>query len=268
MLKISTKTINLFWQLRVNGIAMFKLITFFILTFVLVPLYLIAKFGKNIIPNSFDFQIRALWSRSGLWLCNIHTEIHGSVSHFPDAYACNHVSWLDILVLQSILNISFVAKSEVKHWPFFGFLAKIADTIFIDRRVLAAKSQQGDLIKAMRTGKVICFFPEGTSTDGSYVLPFKSSLFEVFTSQEIEDSSRVMVQPIALVYSREDNARSTTLGWWGDMNLISHIFDIVATVKSGKVKVFFEEPIDAKKIGDRKKLALAAELVVKKRFAD
>ena len=45
-----------------------------------------------------------------------------------------------------------------------------------------------------------------------------------------------MVQPIALVYSREDNARSTTLGWWGDMNLISHIFDIVATVKSGKVK--------------------------------
>ena len=211
-------------------------------------------------------MIRSLWSRLGLWLCNIRIEIFGKVNQSSDAYICNHVSWLDILVLQSIINISFVAKSEVRHWPIFGYLAQIADTIFIDRRAMAAKSQQSDLIRALSRGKRLCLFPEGTSTDGSHVLPFKSSLFEVFMSFEKEDSSSVVLQPISLLYFNPNFEDSTIFGWWGEMNLVAHIFNVIADVDSGEVQVTFEEPLDANQSSDRKQLALAAELAVRKRF--
>ncbi len=248
------------------AVAVLKLALFFIVTILLVPIYLIAKFGQNIKSNNFDFLIRSFWSKFGLWLCNVRVEVHGTVVDFYDVYVCNHVSWLDILTIQSLLNISFVAKSEVKRWPAFGFLAKIADTVFIDRRAMAAKTQQSDLRKALNFGKRLCLFPEGTSTDGSYVLPFKSSLFEVIISLEKTDNLTAVVQPISLVYFHDESQSSIIFGWWGDMNLIKHIFGVVANVKSGKVYVTFEEPIDAKKIGDRKKLALAAESAIRKRF--
>ncbi|MDG2474383.1 MAG: lysophospholipid acyltransferase family protein [Paracoccaceae bacterium] len=253
-------------QFKKYVLAFFKLLVFMLLTLILLPLYLIAQFVKKIKPGGFDFCIRSLWSKFGLWLCNVRVEVHGSYTS-SDLYVCNHVSWLDILVLQSILNISFVAKSEVKQWPVFGFLAYIADTVFIERRAVAAKRQQSDLVKFLQFGKRLCLFPEGTSTDGSYVLPFKSALFEVFVSLDKKDGSAVLVQPVSLVYHHSDLANPTIFGWWGDMNLINHIFNVVANVKSGTVKVTFEEPIDAKKIGDRKKLALAAESLIKKRFA-
>jgi 1-acyl-sn-glycerol-3-phosphate acyltransferase len=140
-----------------------------------------------------------------------------------------------------------VAKSEVKRWPVFGFLAQIADTVFIDRRAREAKKQQVDLLRALKSGKSLCLFPEGTSTDGSYVLPFKSSLFEVFIALDKKDGSSVMVQPISLVYSHLDDAETRIFGWWGEMNLVSHIFDIVVKVKSGKINLTFEQPLDAKK---------------------
>ena len=248
------------------AVAVLKLALFLIVTIILVPIYLVAKFGQNIKSNNFDFLIRSFWSKFGLWLCNVRVEVHGNVADFYDVYVCNHVSWLDILTIQSLLNISFVAKSEVKRWPVFGFLAKIAGTIFIDRRAMAAKTQQSDLREALNFGKRLCLFPEGTSTDGSNILPFKSSLFEVFTSPDKTDNLTAVVQPISLVYFHEETQSSVIFGWWGDMSLVKHIFDVVANVKLGKVYVTFEEPIDAKKIGDRKKLALAAELAIRKRF--
>ena len=252
-------------KFKIISLAIFRLIIFFFITIMLLPIFFVGKFGKLIISTNLDFMIRSFWSKFGLWLCNVSVVVNGKVSRC-DAYVCNHVSWLDILALQSILDISFVAKSEVKRWPVFGFLAKIVDTIFVDRRAMAAKTQQSDLRKALNFGKRLCLFPEGTSTDGSYVLPFKSSLFEVIISLEKTDNLTAVVQPISLVYFHDESQSSIIFGWWGDMNLIKHIFGVVANVKSGKVYVTFEEPIDAKKIGDRKKLALAAESAIRKRF--
>lgn len=248
--------------------AILKLLFFFIATVVLVPIYLIAKYVKVFKPYTCEFKIRSFWSKLGLWLCNVRVEVNGIIVHQSDVYVCNHVSWLDILTVQSLLNISFVAKSEVKRWPFFGFLAKIADTVFIDRRTMAAKSQQADLTQALKFGKRLCLFPEGTSTDGSHVLPFKSSLFEVFMSFEKEDNSTIVVHPISLLYLHDETQSSTIFGWWGDMSLVKHIFDIVANMKSGKVSVTFEEPIQVNKINDRKKLALIAESAIRKRFSN
>ena len=254
-------------KFKIISLAIFRLIIFFLITLMLLPIFFIGKFGKLIVSTNLDFVIRSFWSKFGLWLCNVSVVVNGKVSRC-DAYVCNHVSWLDILALQSILDISFVAKSEVKRWPVFGFLAKIVDTIFVDRRAIAAKTQQVDLIRALKAGKSLCFFPEGTSTDGLQVLPFKSSLFEVFISFDKPDSSTTLIQPVSLMYSLSDAGNQTSFGWWGDMNLVLHIFDVVAGARSGRVEIIFEEPIDAKKIGDRKKLAFAVEIAIKKNFVN
>ena len=142
----------------------------------------------------------------------------------------------------------------MKAWPLFGFLAKIADTVFIDRRVMAAKGQQADLLKSLSWGKKLFFFPEGTSTDGSHVLPFKSSIFEVFITLNKVDGTGALVQPVILKYHHSDTGSPMIFGWWGDMSLLPHIIDVLANVKSGKIAVIFEETLDARKIGNRKSL--------------
>ena len=248
-------------------IGIVKLSTFCVITILLLPIYLLAKFVGGRFSLDWHFLVSSLWSRLGLLLCNIKVKISGTKEPDCNVYVCNHISWLDILALQSLLKVSFIAKSEVKSWPVFGFLARIADTVFIERRATAAKSQQIELVQALRLGRSLCLFPEGTSTDGSKILPFKSSLFEVFVLNDNEISPNVIVQPITLVYLDAKNQISTEFGWWGDMNLLGHIFDVVAHVKSGTVSVVFEKPIQAKKLGNRKTLALKAELAIKKRIS-
>ena len=249
------------------GLAAGKIMVFFTITLALLPFYFLGKLGKLFFAiRSLETLIKSSWSRLGLWLCNVQVEVHGSIDKRADGFACNHVSWLDILAIQSITDVAFVAKSEVKGWPIFGFLAKIADTVFIDRRVMAAKDQQFDLLKSIQWGKKLFFFPEGTSTDGSYILPFKSSLFEVFVKLSKRDGSGALVQPVVLKYHHSDPKSPTIFGWWGDMSLLLHIINVVVNAKLGKVEVIFEKTLDARKIGDRKKLAVAAERAVRKRF--
>ena len=241
-----------------------KLVFFFIITLFLLPFYSLGKSIKQAFAfNVLEVLIKSAWSRLGLRLCNIQVEVQGAIDLRADGFACNHVSWLDILAIQSIADVAFVAKSEVKGWPLFGFLAKIADTVFIDRRVMAAKGQQADLLRSIRWGKKLFFFPEGTSTDGSHVLPFKSALFEVFVNLNKDDGSGALVQPVILKYHHSDTESPMIFGWWGDMSLLLHIIDVVVNAKSGKIVVIFEETLDAREIGNRKKLALIAERVVR-----
>jgi 1-acyl-sn-glycerol-3-phosphate acyltransferase len=241
-----------------------KLVLFLLITIFLLPLYFLGKLIKLVfVSNYLEVLIKSFWSRLGLRFCNIQVEVHGMIDLRADGFACNHVSWLDILAIQSIADVAFVAKSEVKGWPLFGFLANIADTVFIDRRIMAAKGQQADLLKSLCWGKKLFFFPEGTSTDGSYVLPFKSSIFEVFITLTKGGRSGALVQPVILKYYHSDIGSPMIFSWWGDMSILPHIIDVLANAKSGKIAVFFEETLDAHKIGNRKKLALVAERAVR-----
>ena len=256
-----------FCQAIKYGLMLCKLLLFFLITLLLLPLYFFGKFSKSFLKfKSIDIVIKTFWSRLGLWFCDVRVEIYGRIDKNADAFACNHVSWLDILVIQSISDVAFVAKSEVKRWPLFGFLAKIADTVFIDRRIMAAKAQQFDLLKSIQKRKKLFFFPEGTSTDGSHILPFKSSLFEVFITLNKIDGSSALVQPVALKYYHSSTEAPNIFGWWGDMSLLLHIFNVVANARSGKVEVRFEESIGACKTGDRKTLALTVEAAIRKHF--
>ena len=118
----------------------------------------------------------------------------------PVLIASNHVSWLDIVILSAVAPLSFVAKREVNGWPFFGSLARLQRTVFVDRdRRHATGNSRTEMRERLKSGDILVLFPEGTSSDGHMVLPFKSAFFG---AAEYES---VLVQPISLAYSGHRN---------------------------------------------------------------
>ncbi|MDG2056063.1 MAG: 1-acyl-sn-glycerol-3-phosphate acyltransferase, partial [Tateyamaria sp.] len=112
------------------------------------------------------------------------------------AIVANHSSWLDIFILNASDRIYFVSKSEVAGWPGIGFLARATGTLFIARDRRAAKIQTAQFEKRLLAGQRLLFFPEGTSTDGLRVLPFKSTLFAAFFAPQLHEV--MLVQPVSV----------------------------------------------------------------------
>ena len=120
----------------------------------------------------------------------------------PVLFAANHVSYLDITVFGSLIPGSFIAKSEVAGWPLFGWLAKLQRSVFIDRQVRSTLQQRDTIAERLAARDVLILFPEGTSGDGTHVLPFKSALFSVVFNRQTEEP--IVVQPVSLAYTRLD----------------------------------------------------------------
>src|SRR5215210_6351082 len=97
----------------------------------------------------------------------------------PVLFAVNHISYLDITVLGSLLDASFIAKTEVAGWPLFGWLARLQRSVFIDRRARSTALQRDSIAARLAANEALILFPEGTSGDGTRLLPFKSALFGV-----------------------------------------------------------------------------------------
>ena len=117
-------------------------------------------------------------------LLGIHVQAQGLVSRDqPVLFVANHASYLDIVVLGSLIPGSFVAKAEIAGWPLFGLLAKLQRTVFIDRRGSRAADHRDDIGARLEAGDNLILFPEGTSSDGNRVMPFKSALFSVAERQ-------------------------------------------------------------------------------------
>jgi len=137
--------------------------------------------------------------------------------------ASNHLGYVDILVLGSVSPAIFVAKSDVRAWPVFGWLASRAGTIFVSRDAPAkVAAQLREMEQPLRGGRPVILFPEGTSTDGSRVLPFRSSLLE---SAIITDSQ---VTPVAIGYNLQDEGSvRTEVAYWGDLVLVPHLINLL-----------------------------------------
>ena len=117
-------------------------------------------------------------SRRFLSVLHCSVEVSGEVPR-GGLIACNHLGYVDILVLGSVCPAIFVAKSDVREWPIFGWLASRAGTIFVSRNAPAkVAAQLQEMEQPLRDGRPVILFPEGTSSDGSQVLPFRSSLLE------------------------------------------------------------------------------------------
>src|SRR5258708_19447854 len=122
-------------------------------------------------------------SRCLLRVFRVETQFTGNIPS-RGLLVCNHLSYLDIRALAALAPCVFVAKQEVKHWPVFGWFAKLAGTVFVHREQRAQTGQTVHKIgTALQTGALVVLFPEGTSSDGRTVLPFKSSLLEPVVPQ-------------------------------------------------------------------------------------
>jgi lyso-ornithine lipid O-acyltransferase len=175
--------------------------------------------------------------------------IDGALPDKPCLLVSNHVSWLDIPLLSTIKPLSFIAKREVGNWPLFGAMAKLQNTIFIDRdnrnKTGAFATKIGERLKL---GDTLVLFPEGTSTDGSGVLPFKSSYFGAVGNLDVP------VLPVTISY----HGRPKFYAWYGDMDLVPHLW---AVVKSGPIEARVTIHSALPKT-DRKTMARVAEAII------
>jgi len=175
----------------------------------------------------------------------------------PTLFVSNHSSYLDIIVLGSLIPGSFVAKTEVGGWPFFGFLAKLQQTVFVDRKMRNAGVHRDDMRGRLEAGDNLILFPEGTSSDGNRTLPFKTALFSV-ASLKVEDRP-LTVQPVSITAISLDGiplGRSLrpVYAWYGDMELAPHLWQMIGLGRL-TVRVEFHEPVTVEQFGSRKALA-------------
>ena len=178
------------------------------------------------------------YHRIVLRLIGINLDVRGHpCRHHPCIYACNHTSYLDIPVLGALIRGSFIAKAEVSAWPFFGLLARLQRTVFVDRRRTRIGAHMDAVNARLQTGEQLILFPEGTTSDGNRVLPFKSALFA--SAQHEVSGKEVTVQPVSLSYTRYSNLpmdreMRPLYAWYGDMDLLTHMWGML---KAGVVTV-------------------------------
>lgn len=199
--------------------------------------------------------------RNALRLLRLPVSVHGAQPIAFGGVVANHSSWLDIFVLNSIQPLRFVSKAEVSKWPGIGWLARATNTVFIQRDPRQAQVQKDVLQERLKRGHKLLFFPEGTSSDGQQVLPFKSSLFAAFMGDGSGDRSSI--QAISVVYHAPEHADPRFYGWWGDMGFAEHLLDTLAAQKQGRVDVMLHAALDVADIPDRKALASCLEAQVR-----
>lgn len=235
-------------------------------TAVLISSYLLFHVVEMVLPRlNVTSIIATLWGRLGLFISGVKLEVVGKHMEHGGALVANHSTWLDIFTFHSAARISFVSKSEVKSWPVIGFLARVTGTLFIERRPSQAKKHQMALLERLDRGDQLCFFPEGTSTDGRHVLDFKSTLFSVFHTPELID--HVWVQPATATYFAPNGQAADFYGWWGSMDFAPHILAVMAYSRGGRVRVTLHDPVKASDFGTRKELARYCQTIVRAGFA-
>jgi 1-acyl-sn-glycerol-3-phosphate acyltransferase len=175
----------------------------------------------------------------------------------PALFVSNHTSYVDIEILGGVIDAAFVAKSDVKRWPFFGWLARLQRTVFVDRRAHTTHRQRDAIVERLREGGRLILFPEGTSNDGTRVLPFKSARFATVHGAHLEQP--IVVQPVSIAYVSLDGLPlgrfyRPYFAWYGDMELASHLWEMVGLGRVG-VTVEFHAPVRAEDFPTRKALA-------------
>ena len=184
---------------------------------VIAPLVLLTS-------NNFQRVIIKYWSRAVLTSLAIQIDCDSNLEkilkHDNFLVIANHVSWLDIVAINALNPVSFVAKSEIKFWPLINFLAMTAKTIFINRKEPSDVKKIVPFLSKQLNYKSICIFPEGTSTDGFSVELFKSNLFQVAI-----DANK-MILPLAISYYQK-NVKTKAASYYGDMNLLESIYSVI-----------------------------------------
>lgn len=240
-------------------------------TLLLVPLHLLATrtgwLDRGGVPR--------LWNRIVLAALGWRVRVEGApAAARPLLLVANHVSWGDCLVISAYADISFIAKSEVRNWPLFGFLAKLQNAVFIDREDKRAAGRQASEIAArLERGDALVLFPEGTTADGNHLLPFKTSLFAAVAIAIREaGGTEAAVQPVALAYTRlhglpMGRAERDAAAWTGERTLAGHLW-LLAKRGPLDVTLAFGAPLRYGAATNRKAMAGSAEAEVRRLMAE
>lgn len=180
-------------------------------------------------------------SRLTLRCIGIRWRREGQPMQGPGAVVANHSSWLDILSMNAAMPVFFVSKAEVRGWPGINILTAVTNTHFVVRDRKHARIQAEEFAARVRAGHRLLFFPEGTSTDGRRVLPFKPTLFQGFLTPELPDD--LAIQPLTAVYHAPDGADPRFYGWWGDMALADHMLAVLSAPRQGRVVITLHPPL-------------------------
>ncbi|MBU3029880.1 lysophospholipid acyltransferase family protein [Paracoccus marinaquae] len=181
----------------------------------------------------------------------------------PGAVVANHSSWLDILTMNAATPVFFVSKAEVQGWPGINILTTVTNTHFVVRDPRQARAQAEEFATRVRAGHRLLFFPEGTSTDGRRVLPFKPTLFQGFLDPDLP--ADLAIQPMSVVYHAPEGADPRFYGWWADMALADHLLAVLSAPRQGGVTLRLGAPIPVAG-HSRKSLAAEAEEAVRDGF--
>ncbi|MDS9468711.1 lysophospholipid acyltransferase family protein [Paracoccus sp. MBLB3053] len=201
--------------------------------------------------------------RLSLWILGLKWHREGVPMRGPGAVVANHSSWLDILVLNAAMPVFFVSKAEVATWPGINVLTRVTDTHFVTRDPKLARAQAEEFASRTRAGHRLLFFPEGTSTDGRRVLPFKPTLFQGFLAPELPKG--LAIQPMTAVYHAPEGRDPRFYGWYGHMSLGPHLIAVLSQVRQGSVTVRLHPPIPVED-ETRKTLSAKAESAVRNGF--
>lgn len=226
---------------------LYKLIVILVINLLFLLLGIAITALSLLIKNSIKIKALCsmLWARTNCKMLGLRVSIDGSYRDSQYGFTvCNHVSYLDIFALGSIRPSVFVSKHEVKGWPLLGWLARIAGTIFIDRKSKkAALTALAEMEQMLKQKINIVLFPEGTTSDGYVLKEFKSPLFD------LPAKTRIPVIPVSLRYRGIDSHPINTksemdiIAWYGEMKLLPHVWDVLGH-KQIDLTLFFNPVID------------------------
>ena len=197
----------------------------------------------------------------GLSVRVIGVPAHRTADGRPIVYVSNHSSWLDVLVLGGQLQASFIAKEEVTRWPVIATVARLGRSVYVRRKRGSVGDERDSMRERLAAGDSLVLFPEGTTSDGSRVLPFRSAFLSIAEMPVTADGRPPLVQPVSVVYDRlaglpTGRANRPLFAWYGDMNIGSHFWRL-AQHCGLRVTVLMHTALDPRAFPSRKALALA-----------
>lgn len=222
-----------------------RLLLLFTALFMCVPLYYIWRLLRisNPWPKTF-LKIAA-------YACGARVKTFGTPIKRDVFFISNHISWVDIAILGGHSGTAFVSKQEIADWPIIGWLCRLNDTVFVSRGDRMAVAEQiNELRDALEETWAITIFPEGTTTDGSTLLPFKAPLLKVLETPP----PGIMVQPVFLDYGEN----SYEIGWVGDESAPDNAWRLLTRPGGFGVDVHFLTPFDPDRFNGRKEIAAEA----------
>jgi 1-acyl-sn-glycerol-3-phosphate acyltransferase len=237
-----------------NTRAGIRMTVYLLFTLALIPVQALAVSLRWRLRESLPVFYHSVCCR--LW--GMTVEVKGELAKDrPLLLISNHTSYLDIPVLSTIGPLSFVAKSEVATWPFFGLLAKLQRTVFVDRRRASTAKQRDAISERLTEGSRLVLFAEGTSSDGNRVLPFKSALFSV--AERADSDTQLMLQPMSIAFTHLNgipigHALRPLFAWYGDMALGGHLWTFAGLGRT-RIEVRLMPPVAADSFRNRRELS-------------